>query len=50
MLEAKTLKPYLLEVNHLPSFNTDTPIDKVVKNDLIKDTLTLLDINPKSKR
>jgi tubulin polyglutamylase TTLL6/13 len=29
------LKPWLLEVNHTPSFATDTPIDKVIKRNLI---------------
>lgn len=32
-----TLKPWLLEVNHLPSFNYDTETDEQVKYDLIKD-------------
>jgi len=27
----KQLKPYLLEVNHAPSFNTDTPLDFLIK-------------------
>lgn len=25
------LKPYLIEVNHMPSFNLDTKVDKAVK-------------------
>jgi tubulin polyglutamylase TTLL6/13 len=25
------LKPYLLEVNHSPSFTTDTPLDSAIK-------------------
>lgn len=25
------LKPYLLEVNHSPSFTTDTPLDAAIK-------------------
>jgi len=37
MLDAK-LKPWLLEVNHLPSFNSDTVVDEQVKFDLIKNT------------
>jgi tubulin polyglutamylase TTLL6/13 len=43
------LKPYLLEVNHTPSFTTDTPLDKSIKKNLIRDTLLLLNINPKNK-
>jgi D-alanine-D-alanine ligase-like ATP-grasp enzyme len=31
------LKPWLLEVNHLPSFNADTGIDEEIKSKLIKD-------------
>lgn len=43
------LKPYLLEVNHTPSFTTDTPLDKSIKKNLIRDTLLLLNVNPKNK-
>lgn len=35
MLDA-SLKPWLLEVNHLPSFNADTGVDEQVKIGLIK--------------
>lgn len=34
MLDTKC-RPWLLEVNHLPSFNSDTDIDKEVKWSLI---------------
>ena len=37
MLDYK-LKPWLLEVNHLPSFNSDTEADESVKHELIRDT------------
>ena len=40
------LKPWLLEVNHTPSFSTDTPFDKKVKSELLKDTIILLNMNP----
>lgn len=30
------LEPFLLEVNHTPSFATDTPLDKSIKKNLIK--------------
>jgi len=43
------LKPYLIEVNHTPSFTTDTPLDKSIKKGLIRDTLLLLNVNGKSK-
>ncbi len=39
------LEPVLLEVNHTPSFKTDTPLDKFIKKNLIKDTLVLLNVN-----
>ena len=32
-----TLKPWLIEVNHLPSFRTDTPTDRQVKEKLVAD-------------
>jgi tubulin polyglutamylase TTLL6/13 len=33
------LKPWLVEVNHAPSFSTDTPLDFKIKKDVIADTL-----------
>ncbi|XP_017845176.1 tubulin polyglutamylase TTLL13 [Drosophila busckii] len=36
------LKPYILEVNHSPSFHTNEQVDREVKRPLIKDTLTLV--------
>ena len=36
------LKPYILEVNHAASFATDSPLDKKIKLDLMKDTFTML--------
>ena len=38
------LKPWLIEVNHTPSFTTDTPFDEQIKSSLIEDTLKLLNI------
>ena len=35
-------KPYLLEVNHSPSFSTDSPLDEKVKGELIRDAVRLL--------
>jgi tubulin polyglutamylase TTLL6/13 len=43
------LKPYLLEVNHTPSFTTDTPLDKNIKKGLIRDAMLLLNISGKNK-
>lgn len=39
------LKPWILEVNHSPSFSTDSPLDFKVKKDLITDTIKLLNIS-----
>ena len=36
------LKPYLLEVNQMPSFATETPLDVKVKRGVISDTIKLL--------
>jgi hypothetical protein len=34
-----------LEVNHTPSFATETPLDNRIKTALIKDTLVLMRLN-----
>lgn len=48
------MKPYILEVNHSPSFHTSEHVDKEVKEALIRDTLLILnltqDIRKKVKR
>ena len=44
MIDSK-LKPWLLEVNHLSSLATDSPLDKTVKYDLVSDTLRLLNLS-----
>lgn len=49
MIDTK-LKPWLIEVNHLSSFGTDSPLDKKIKFDLIWDTFTLLNLSVKRKR
>lgn len=38
MLDEKA-KPFLLEVNHTPSFVTDTPLDELIKKNLIRNSL-----------
>ncbi len=45
----QALKPWILEVNHTPSFTTDTPLDSVIKKKAIKDALKLMNINLKTK-
>lgn len=44
------MKPYLIEVNHSPSFSTDAPIDLNVKKHLIMDTLNLLNLSYDDKK
>ena len=43
-------KPYLLEVNHAPSFATDSPLDEKIKGQVIYDTLNLLGMSLKRKK
>lgn len=43
------LKPFLLEVNHSPSFSTDSPLDEKVKSALITDAIRLLGLTKKRK-
>jgi tubulin polyglutamylase TTLL6/13 len=49
MLDHK-LKPWLIEVNNSPSFGSDTPLDKKVKQDLMFDTFNLLNLSGKRKK
>ena len=44
------LKPYVLEVNHTPSFATDSVLDAKIKKNVIKDALVLLNLSVKNKR
>ncbi|KAI8611820.1 tubulin-tyrosine ligase family-domain-containing protein [Chytriomyces sp. MP71] len=46
----KKLKPWVLEVNHSPSFTCDSPLDSQVKSKVIGDTLELLNLNPAVRR
>ncbi|KAM9774169.1 tubulin polyglutamylase ttll6 isoform 1-T2 [Syngnathus typhle] len=39
------MRPWLLEVNHSPSFTTDSPLDREVKDALLLDTLLLINLN-----
>ena len=39
------LKPWILEVNHAPSFSTDSPLDFKVKKNLIQDVIKLLNLS-----
>ncbi|EFC41096.1 hypothetical protein NAEGRDRAFT_80835 [Naegleria gruberi] len=43
------MNPWLLEVNHSPSFNTDTPLDRHVKFNLLTETMKMLAIDPNDR-
>ena len=44
------LKPWLIEINHAPSFATDSALDFKIKKDLIADSLELLSLSFARKR
>lgn len=44
------VKPWLIEVNSLASFATDSPLDKKIKYDLIYETMAMLNLNPKRRK
>lgn len=44
------LKPWVIEVNHSPSFTTDSPLDFKVKKGLIADTIRLLNLSMSAKQ
>ncbi|XP_010083998.1 PREDICTED: tubulin polyglutamylase TTLL6, partial [Pterocles gutturalis] len=46
----RTLKPWLLEVNHSPSFTTDSRLDREVKDALLCDTINLINVHACNKR
>lgn len=41
------LKPWLIEVNHSPSFNIDSSLDRTVKEQLILDAVQLVSCSKK---
>ncbi|GMH70097.1 hypothetical protein TL16_g05323 [Triparma laevis f. inornata] len=44
------LKPYLIEVNHLPSFGTDSPLDEDIKSRVVEQALSILQVNKSDQR
>lgn len=42
-------KPYLIEINHTPSFATDTPFDSMVKKNAVRDALKLMNVSLKTR-
>jgi len=50
VLVDKNGTPWLLEVNHAPSFNCDTALDAQVKRNLVHDTFQLLNTTIQEKQ
>lgn len=48
MIDQK-MKPYLIEVNQMPSFQTDSPLDYKIKQGVINDAIAILNLNPKRR-
>jgi len=46
----QNLKPWLIETNHHPSLSCDSPLDLAIKSELIKATLSLINVSPSDKR
>ncbi|XP_064620214.1 tubulin polyglutamylase ttll6-like [Lineus longissimus] len=46
----KKLKPYVVEVNHSPSFHTDAKLDKEIKEALLWDTLNVVNFGAVDKK
>jgi tubulin polyglutamylase TTLL6/13 len=45
----KKLVPYLVEVNQMPSFQTDSPLDYKIKKAVINDSLSILNLSIKRR-
>ena len=43
-------RPWLLEVNHSPSFNCDCPVDVSVKNAVLEDALKSLSLSAATRK
>ena len=44
------LKPWLIEVNHAPSLATESPFDLTLKQQLVSDTVRLLNLSHSRKQ
>lgn len=40
-----TLNPFIIEVNHVPSLNTDSPIDKKIKTAMLNSLIDILSLS-----
>ena len=49
ILLTENYRAVLIEVNHMPSFRTDSTLDKVVKEGLIENTLRLINVTTEEK-
>lgn len=49
ILDSK-LNPYILEVNHTPSFTTDSPLDRKIKKKVISQALELVNVNLRNRK
>jgi len=45
-----TFRPWLIEVNHTPSFSCDTPLDLRIKQTLINTVFDIINVNPADRR
>ena len=45
----ESLKPWIIEVNHAPSFVCDTPLDTKIKRGLLIDVISLLNLSATKK-
>lgn len=45
----ESLKPWIIEVNHAPSFVCDTPLDTKIKRGLLVDIVSLLNLSAAKK-
>lgn len=43
-------KKFIFQVNHTPSFQTDSNLDLTIKKNLILDTLIIMNIKKKDKK
>ena len=46
----KKLNPYVLEVNHTPSFSTDSPLDRTIKKAVISQALELVSVSSRNRK
>lgn len=45
-----TLRPYLIEVNHLPSWGTDSPLDDAIKSQVVTQALQALNVKASDRQ